>query len=169
MNLRSAFHPHRSLAAIMCAAVVTLVAVARCTDAQVEKASAAHISVLVINPRSGQPLKNVDVMASSWNGKEDENTPVTSYAKTDGEGKASFTVPLPLLRHVSFVTVPPDAFEFCSTLKFATAEVVHAGVLGAYDSTCGKLKWRGGGPTSGEVVIFVRPLNFWQRMIKEIP
>jgi len=150
----------------VCLSILALVSMSMPSDAQVEKAPVAHINVLVVNPRSGQPVSNVWITAAIWNGSADENKVVTFSAQTDATGKASFA--MPLLQHISFVTAPPDDFEVCPELEFTTVQVVQPGTIGAYDSTCGKLKWFGH-PSPGEAVIFVRPLNVWQRMLKEIP
>jgi hypothetical protein len=46
-----------------------------------------------------------------------------------------------------------------ATQKFSTEEVLHSGVVTA--NTCGKAK---ASPTPGEIVLFVRPLSWWEKL-----
>lgn len=132
-----------------------------------QESGSPQIAVLVINPRSGKPLKNAFVLMATWNGKADEDTPATSVARTNAAGRAIFRVATPTPRHVSFTLSPRD-HEFCSPGIFSTKDVLRTGIIDKYDPTCGKLKWTGRA-SPGNVVIFVRKLNVWQQMLTEIP
>lgn len=167
MGLRDAFGLYAGLRATISAMTLLLVATPLALSAQVKKTPTAHITVLVINPRSGKPLKRAFVSMGMWIGKTDVDTPATSIGKTDSKGEATFQVPQSTPWHISFSLSPPD-HEFCSTLEFSTDEVLRAGTVATYDATCGKLKWHGS-VNPGEVVIFVRKLNVWQQMLLEIP
>ena len=146
---------------------LTLLLAAGPSAASAQYREPRNVTVLLIDPHSGKPLKKVDVTMAAWNGQTDADTPATSIGKIDSEGKATFQMPQSAPRHISFALLYRN-FEYCSPGTFSAEEVLATGVVDKYDGHCGKLRWHGAAKP-GKVVIFARKLSFWDKILQESP
>lgn len=146
--------------------------------------AAETIEVKLIDGRNGRPIANTCV--NIWVGDE-RKTPLTIPTETDGaarlrltnsdaeiktddswKGCGDFGVINPVVRYkdlfkvnVGYVVCEPHGtdFSWLEVKKLSTKEVIERGVVTA--NTCGKPT---ASPTPGQVIIFVRPLNFWEKL-----
>ena len=145
---------------------------------------AQTIEFKLIDGRNGHPIANTCVNA--WVGgaqrdalaiPTDKNgiarlrlTDVDDEVNTHGRWKdcGEFGVINPVVKYedsvsvnVSYVLCEPHGkdFSWLEVKHFATKQVLQQGVVTT--NTCGKSM---GSPGPGEVIIFVRPLNFWEKL-----
>ena len=146
--------------------------------------SAQTIEIKLIDGRNGHPIANTCV--NVWVGDERKD-PLTiptdtngaarlrltndhAEIKTDDRWKArgDFGVINPVVQYkdlfeinVGYVVCEPHGtdFSWLEVKKIPTREVMQRGVVNA--NTCGKPT---ASPTPGQVTIFVRPLNFWEKL-----
>lgn len=124
------------------------------------------IRVRLIDPRSGKPLKQVDIAMTAWN--KPTTTPGISIATTSQGGDAIFLLSQPLPEHVAFGSAPPDFVGCSGAATFSPQKIIQEGAVGTYDTRCGKLNWHGTA-SPGEVIIFVRKLSLWDKILRELP
>lgn len=144
---------------------------------------AATINVRIVNGRSGNPISQtcVDVGADQMAhmlAVPTNNHGVAEFDMTDDPaklklGKRSLQCGEwgsinPVLRHAESFSIHV-AYVLCQSSKsdyswlarmtFSTSEVLERGVV--TPNSCGKIT---ASPKAGEVTIFVRPLNFWEKL-----
>lgn len=146
--------------------------------------SAQTIEIKLIDGRKGHPVANTCV--NVWVGDERKD-PLTIPLDTNGVARLSLTnnfaeiragdiwkacedfgVVNPVLQNKDFVKVnvgyvvcEPHGtdFSWLEVKKLPTREITQKGVV--IGNTCGKTT---ASPTPGQIIIFVRPLNFWERL-----
>ncbi|HWW24242.1 MAG TPA: hypothetical protein VNY78_10075 [Edaphobacter sp.] len=160
---------------------------AQATDSQpraTPKSQAETIKIKLVNGRNGQPIAASHV--NVWVGTERKEAIVIP---TDGNGVASLqltrntaeiNIPTPsndrgsvvvaspvvkyddsLQINVGYVLCQPNVgdYSWLKTMDLTTSRVLQEGI--AMANTCGKSRWPA---KPGEVIIFVRPLNWWERL-----
>lgn len=137
------------------------------------RVNAQTVKIKLVNGRDGQPMANKwvdlgighivhmltiptdkDGVASFRLTNEDANVD-TSSAKPVVKYSESFRV------HAPFALCQPRGsdYSWLAVMKFATEEVLEHGVVKA--NTCSRMTAT---PVPGEVIIFVRPLSFWEKL-----
>ena len=135
--------------------------------------NAQSIRIKLVNGRNGRPIANTHV--NVWVGTERKDA---LAIPTDKDGVArlylgeknaeidTHSVLNPVVRNSDTIAVN-TGYVLCETRKsdyswlatrtFATAEVLQHGIVTA--NSCGKAT---ASPQAGEIVIFVRPLTWWE-------
>jgi hypothetical protein len=139
-------------------------------------ASAQHITVRLINAKSGKPLREVPVTMFFWNGPptfRPDNIPkgeVVVHTTTDAKGQAVFHMPEAIPEHIGFSIGGPRDFVGCWRQRDLSLEaVIRSGVVADYnESKCGKLRTKVSAEP-GEVVIVDKKLTLRDQMRQEIP
>lgn len=146
--------------------------------------SAQTLEIKLIDGRNGHPIANTCV--NVWVGEERKDpltiptdthgtarlrlTNDSAEINTDDSWKAcgDFGVINPVVQYkdlfkvnVGYVVCEPHGtdFSWLEVKKLPTREVMQRGVVTA--NTCGKSN---ASPTPGHITIFVRPLNFWEKL-----
>ncbi len=144
---------------------------------------AQTIQIKLVNGRNGSPLAGTCV--NVWVGNErkdamaiptDENG-VARLRLTDKnsevdvhswKGCGSFGVTNPVVRYdnslrinASYVSCQPHSpdYSWLAITSFSTQEVIQQGIV--TPNSCGKAT---ASPKPGEVIMFVRPLNWWEKL-----
>lgn len=115
------------------------------------------LKIRVLNARNGKVLKNVYVSLHWLHG------PILPIQKTNGDGVVIFHLPDALPKTLGpFV----DSFELqiCSDTIHPIDQILEAGELS--DNNCGKAKKYARAPEPGEMIIFAKRLNVFQRLYK---
>src|SRR5581483_3915032 len=122
-----------------------------------------HISVRVIDAKTGAPLKGIWLGLSAW---RPDGLELPIHSQTDAHGLASFPLPEPT---PEIVELHPDFTEigWCSDLGFPTDRILKNGVVAKLRCDYGT-KWSGS-LNPGELVVFAHHLSLWERMRVEIP
>jgi hypothetical protein len=111
------------------------------------------LTVTVLDARSGKPLKHIRLWLGWYQGPQLPN------AETNDAGMAAFHVPDPLPGGRPWISSP--FIDFCSDWEVAIDQVWAKGRVG--ENNCGAAKFSGN-PDPGELVIFARRLNVFQRI-----
>jgi hypothetical protein len=114
------------------------------------------LKIRILNARNGKALKNVRASLGWLNG------PISPVQKTNGDGVVVFRLPDALPRTlVPFV----DSFELtiCSDNIRPIDQILATGEVS--ENNCGKAKY-GRAAEPGELTIFARHLNLFQRIYK---
>jgi hypothetical protein len=135
--------------------------------------SAQTIKIKLVNGRDGRPMANkwVDLgignivhMLTISTDKEG----VASFRLTDDDADVNTGVANPVVKyngsfrvHAPFALCQPDGanYSWLAITTFSTKEVLEQGIVSA--NSCGKTT---AGPVPREVIIFVRPLTFWETL-----
>lgn len=135
--------------------------------------SAQTIKIKLVNGRDGQPMadKWVDLgighivhMLTIPTDKDG----VASFRLTNEDAKVNTSSANPVVKysgsfgvHAPFALCQPHGsdYSWLAVMKFATEEVLEHGVVEA--NTCSRMT---AAPVPGEVIIFVRPLSFWEKL-----
>jgi hypothetical protein len=131
----------------------------------VASSETSHLSVRILNAKSGSPIKGVSVGISITN--EKGRSVGLSDAVTNDEGVATFGLSDPAPERIE-ITFSPNELGYCSDRAFPTAQILKTGLVARYTCDDGKLKWSAN-PKPGELVIFTKHVTFWERMRREIP
>ena len=144
---------------------------------------AQTIKIKLVNGKSGQPL--ADTFVNTWVGTERKEAMAIPTDKdgaawlclTDKDAGANaqnhpnscgdFGVTHPVVKYADTIRVvagyvlcqphAPD-YSWLATMEFATKQIVQHGIVTA--NSCGKSTVS---PNPGELVIFVRPLTWWEK------
>jgi hypothetical protein len=137
-----------------------------CLDAQT-------IDIKLVNGRDGRPVTNkwvdfgignITSMLTIPTGKEG----IASFRLTDDNAGVNTGVANPVVKysdnfsvHAPFALCQPHGsnYSWLAVMKFPAKEVLEKGVVSS--NTCGKATAT---PVPGEVVVFVRPLTFWEKL-----
>ena len=111
------------------------------------------LNVRLLDARSGKPLKHLRLWLGWYKGPQLPNV------ETNDAGIAAFHVPDPLPGGRPWISSP--FIDFCSGREVAIDQVSDKGTVG--ENNCGKAKFSGN-PNLGELVIFGRRLNVFQRI-----
>jgi len=111
------------------------------------------LTVRILDARNGKPLKHVRLWLVWFKGPQLPNV------QTNDAGIASFDPPDPLPRGRPSISSP--FIGFCSDSEISFDQVLIKGIAGRND--CGAAKFSGN-PNPGELVIFARRLNVFQRI-----
>jgi hypothetical protein len=145
---------------------------------------AQTIKIKLVNGKSGQPIANTCV--NTWVGADrkeamaiptdkdgvawlyltDKDTDVNTqdHPKSCGD----FGVAHPVVKYAvtirvvaGYVVCQPHApdYSWLTTMEFSTKQIVQGGIVTA--NSCGK---SAASPNPGELVIFVRPLTWWEKL-----
>jgi len=124
-----------------------------------------HLSVRILDAKSGKPIKRVSVGLSVTN--EKGRSVGLSDVVTNGEGVAAFDLAEPAPERIE-ITYSPNELWNCSDIAFPTAQILKTGVVARYTCDDGKLKWPATAKP-GELLIFSKRFTLWERMRREIP
>jgi hypothetical protein len=111
------------------------------------------LTVRVLDARNGKPLKHIRMWLGWLKG------PQLPMVETNDAGIAAFHLPDPLPGGRPWISSP--FIDFCSGREVAIDQVSDKGTVG--ENNCGKAKFSGN-PNLGELVIFGRRLNVFQRI-----
>lgn len=145
---------------------------------------AQTIRVKLVNGKNGHPMENTCV--NVWVGTKQkwamaiptDKDGVARLRITENDSEVdtgdmwkpcgTFGVRNPVVKfadhiriNAGYVLCLPDRphYSWLATVTFSTRKIVQSGIVTA--NTCGKAK---ASPIPGEIVLFVRPLNFWEKM-----
>jgi hypothetical protein len=111
------------------------------------------LTVMVLDAKNGKPLKHVRIWLGWLKG------PVLPNVETNHAGIAAFHLPNPLPAAHPWLSSP--FIDICSNLDVSIDQVLVKGIAG--ENNCGAAKFSGN-PNPGELVIFGRRLNVFQRI-----
>jgi hypothetical protein len=145
---------------------------------------AQTIRIKLVNGKSGRPIANTCV--NTWVGTERRDamaiptdkdgvawlhvTDKDAEVKTQSQPKScgDFAVVHPVVKYADTIRVvagyavcqphAPD-YSWLATMEFSTKQIVQQGIVTA--NACGKST---ASPNPGELVIFVRPLTWWEKL-----
>lgn len=178
-----------AVAEIVVLLLLTMASHAQPTDSQpaaAPKPQTETINIKLVNGRNGRPMAGTDSHVNVWVGTERKEAIVLA---TNGSGVASLQLTLnsaeinvpdlsndrgsvvvanPVVKYsesfrinVPYVLCQPHVgdYSWLKTMELSTSRVLKEGITMA--NTCGK---PGAAAIPGEVIIFVRPLNWWERL-----
>lgn len=124
----------------------------------------ASIAVRLLDAQSGKPLaKSAVTLTVTENGK----VVFRSHSKTDLSGVAVLSLPEPIPERIGLTYATADLGS-CSDLAFPTGDILTSGLVSKNRCFGGKLP-RPVTTKPGEIVLFGRPLTFWERTRREFP
>ena len=128
--------------------------------------SATEIKVRLIDVVTGQAVRDAPV----WLYLADEKLfGEPMKGKTGPDGQVAFTLPVPLPVRVVVIGDVSGSLRQCSSGIFDVQELLDQGIVGnKREQKCNHIQ---SGKTTamappGEVIVFVRALNWWERMQK---
>jgi hypothetical protein len=132
--------------------------------------TSSEVTLRLIDAKSVKPLNGIAVHIFMWSGAFDPKHPpktVSIDATTDELGQVVFRLPEPAPDNVAF-TLSPEELWGCWSGDFSVVEVLRAGVVASYKSSCGKLKHQLSA-RPGEIIIFDKRLRVGDRVRRELP
>jgi hypothetical protein len=124
--------------------------------------NADHVSVRVLDAATGRPIKGASLLLGVPPGNKNENR---LRDETDSEGSATFHLVDPIPERISLIIGPE--IELCPQTAFVTEQILATGVVA--DDKCKGPRFKfNGSPKPGELVVFVRRVSVWERMIREL-
>jgi hypothetical protein len=134
---------------------------------------AQTIKIKLMNGRDGRPIANKWVDLGIGNIVHMLTIPtdkegVASFRLTDDNADVNTGVANPVVKysdnfrvHAPFALCQPNEpnYSWLAIMVFSTKDVLQQGIVRA--NTCGKTT---AAPVPGEVIIFVRPLTFWEEL-----
>ena len=125
----------------------------------------ASISVHILDASSGNALSHVWVTLSVPKGTENASRLRELIHKTDSEGLVEFVLREPIPDR--FGVLLGSDLVLCSNIVFPTEQVTKTGIIG--NNTCDPPRFKyNESPKPGELVVFARHLNLWQRILREL-
>ena len=120
------------------------------------------ITVHVLSAKNGKPLRGVIINLIDPKRLKPNQNPIITAAKTDAEGVVNFRIPEGV---AEIVMVYGDVLvDRCTpSSPFSVDEIVKSGVIGANNCPHGKFQYQGM-RKPGELIIFGRPLSWWETM-----
>lgn len=128
-------------------------------------ADGPHIQVLILNSKSGKPVKNVWVGLRPETGNGEMSWPQSARSNSQGIAEFYFVDAIP-----ENVTVLFDASEFasCSDRRFLTEQIIKNGIVARNFAVAEKL-YASHPPLAGQLVVYGRPVTSWDRINRAIP
>ena len=124
--------------------------------------STSFITVRVLNAKNGRPLKGAMIGLVDPKREKPNQNPIITSAKTDADGVVNFRIPEGVTDIVIFYG--DDLVDRCTPPSpFSVDEIVRSGVIGANNCPHGKFQYQGM-RKPGELIIFGRPLSWWETM-----
>jgi hypothetical protein len=125
---------------------------------------AQEIKVLVLDGMDGKPQAGVDILFAC----EGETFGPTKVIKTDKDGLAVIPFTCGSKRYITVSAFPPEPKAQCGdNVESTLDEIMSKGVIsnpsGESDITCPKKISKTLKPVPGQIVLFVRKPNWWQR------
>jgi hypothetical protein len=143
---------------------------------------AQTVEIKLLDGRNGRPMADtcIGVFVSTFDrmlGIQTDKNGITSLRLTENDaevdtrnrpnGCGDWSVINPIVKYSEVITInagyvlcqphTPD-HSWLATKEFSTKDVIQSGVVTA--NTCGKAT---ASPTPGEIILFVRPLTWWEK------
>ena len=123
------------------------------------------ISVHVLDASSGKALSHVWVTLSVSRDNENAHRWSELIHKTDSEGFVEFVLREPIPDR--FAVLLGSDLDSCFKIAFSTEQVTKTGII--VNNACDPPRFKySESPKPGELVVFARHVNFWQRMLREL-
>jgi hypothetical protein len=126
---------------------------------------AHHIAVLVLNAKTGKPVKDLSVTLKATRQNGEGNWPQS--VRSNSQGIAEFSLVEPLPDRVALV-FEMNIFVSCSDSGFSTERILSRGAVSG-DMCTPAAVYSTHPPIPGQIVVYGRALSTWDRMCQAVP